>query len=124
MTDDLVFTDASFAEKNGFETSVEIPVGDFSYLRIIAMDKDGRPLAMTKTIRADEGTANPSSTKCVIFLGAFLGCCFVFSLIFHKKLRLVLKVSKQRLRSQPWFQRWEKIRSSTTKFELEPLYGD
>lgn len=125
-TDDLKFTDAAIAVKDGFETSLEVPRGTFKYLRVTAMDREGQILATTKTISANKNTAS-SGHVFAILAGLIFGCGLFLALICHKGLRRCFKAGKERWQSKSWpFRRGSRSmgQGKATKFELEALYDE
>ncbi|KAG9610517.1 hypothetical protein KCU77_g2677, partial [Aureobasidium melanogenum] len=122
--DELSFVDVVKANKEGFETQIEVPDGDYDYLRIIAVDKMGAVLASSKIITADNGTASNSiSWKFGIVTIMLWAMCFVAGLSYQKKLRLLLRKGQQKVEFSSWLQQWrDGRRSSTAKYEEERLY--
>ncbi|KAG9706504.1 hypothetical protein KCU86_g5163, partial [Aureobasidium melanogenum] len=58
--DELSFVDVIKANKDGFETQIEVPDGDYDYLRIVAVDKTGAVLASSRIVTANIGTVSNS----------------------------------------------------------------
>ncbi|KAK6002316.1 hypothetical protein QM012_001954 [Aureobasidium pullulans] len=118
---ELEFIDAVKANKDGFETQIEVPGGEYDYLRIVAINQTGAVLASSKIITVDKGTVSNSAgwhfTIVTIMLWAM---CFVAGLFYHKKLRLLLRRGQQKVELSSWLQQWrESRRSSTAKHEEE-----
>ncbi|THY10893.1 hypothetical protein D6D01_09133 [Aureobasidium pullulans] len=53
---ELQFANVVKTPKDEFETEIELPDGEYDYLRIVAIDKNGNVLASSKVIAADKGT--------------------------------------------------------------------
>ncbi|CAD0092692.1 unnamed protein product, partial [Aureobasidium mustum] len=119
--DELNFIDAVKVEKDGFETQIEVPDGDYEYLRIVAVDKTGGVLASSKIVTADRGTVSSSGNwKFTIVSVMLWTMCFVAGWSYHKKLRLLIAKGQHKVEFTSWLQQWrEGRRSSTAKSEEE-----
>ncbi|KAG9841378.1 hypothetical protein KCU98_g3297, partial [Aureobasidium melanogenum] len=118
---ELSFVDVVKANKDGFETQIEVPDGEYDYLRIVAVDKIGDVLASSRIITAHEGAvSNSISWKFGIVTIMLWAMCFVAGLSHQKKLRLLLHEGQQKVQFSSWLQQWrEGRRSSTAKYEEE-----
>ncbi|KAG9784725.1 hypothetical protein KCU95_g9258, partial [Aureobasidium melanogenum] len=117
----LSFVDAVKANKNGFETQIEVPEGEHDYLRIVAIDKTGAVLAISRIVTADQGTVSYSASWSFTVVTVLLwALCFVAGLSYQRKLRLLLRKGQQKVEFSSWLQQWrEGRRSSTAKHEEE-----
>ncbi|KAI5202138.1 hypothetical protein E4T39_04883 [Aureobasidium subglaciale] len=109
--DEVVFTDAVNTSKDGFETKIEMPDGDYGYVRIIAVDKAGNILASSKTMAANESNV-PASRKWKFTVVAlmFWIICFVAGFANQKRLRALIREGQQKAGSMFWSRRWKDIR--------------
>lgn len=125
---DLIFTNSTQAARDGFETLVKVPHGDFEYIRIVAADKHGQVLATTKIIRKDKGTAMSRGHLLVWYVGVMIGCCILLSLLWRRRSRGVLNVIKQGWNSSRSCISCQYSRLSgrrrTTEIEYQPLHAD
>lgn len=120
-SDDLVFTNGATAAKVGFETQIELPEGDYKYLCIVALDRNGNELGVSKIISAQKGTVTGFGRYALaIAAGVWLGVCFVMCLFFQKRLRALVSIGKQKLRRNTWVRKWQDHRrTGTAKYEGE-----
>ncbi|KAI4730149.1 hypothetical protein E4T49_02129 [Aureobasidium sp. EXF-10728] len=118
---DLKFVDVGKADKNGFETEIEVPSGEYEYLRIVAVDKIGTVLATSKTITASKGTvSDPGSWGFTIVTIMLWAMCFVAGVSYQKRLRSLVRKAQQHVEFHSWLQLWRKSRRfSTAKHEEE-----
>lgn len=118
---ELSFVDVVKASKDGFETRIEVPDGEYDYLRIVAVDKTGSVLASSKIITAEKGTvSNSASWNFTIVTIMLWALCFVAGLSYQKRLRLLLRKGQRKVEFTSWLQQWrEGRRSSTAKHEEE-----
>ncbi|CAD0111275.1 unnamed protein product, partial [Aureobasidium uvarum] len=126
--DDLTFVDAVKANKNGFETEIEVPSGEYRYLRIVAVDKIGTVLASSKIITASKDTvSNQRNWKFTMGTIMLWIMCFVAGMSYQKRLKSLVRKAQQHVELQSWLQLWRKSRRSSTAKdgeEEERLYGD
>ncbi|KAI5206990.1 hypothetical protein AUEXF2481DRAFT_90828 [Aureobasidium subglaciale EXF-2481] len=124
--DKIVFTDAVNTNKDGFETKIEMPDGDYGFLRIIAVDKAGNVLASSKTVAANKISVPAASRKWKYAVVAlmFWIVCFVTGFANQKGLRALIQTGQQkagsRFRSRGWKDIW--ISGSAKSEEEERLY--
>ncbi|KAI4845505.1 hypothetical protein E4T44_05577 [Aureobasidium sp. EXF-8845] len=121
----LRFVDAAKAIKDGFETEIEVPSGEYEYLRIVAIDKAGTVLASSKVISAAKGTVGNSSSWMLAGFGMiFWVMCFVMGVSYKKRLRLWVKRYQREAGYSSWLQRWRQGRKSSMvkRQEEERLY--
>ncbi|THW39673.1 hypothetical protein D6D21_07199 [Aureobasidium pullulans] len=117
----LQFANAVKTPKDGFETEIGLPDGEYDYLRIVAIDKNGNVLASSKIITADKGTVVSSGKfKFAIVTAVFWVMCFVAGISYQKRLRVLIRRGQQKVMGSSWLQRWRNgRRPSTAKHEEE-----
>lgn len=122
----LQFANAVKTPKDGFETEIGLPNGEYDYLRIVAIDKNGNVLASSKIITADKETVVSSGKfKFAIVTAVFWVMCFVAGISYQKRLRVIIRRGQHKVMGSSWLQRWRNgRRSSTAKHEEEERLYD